>query len=310
MRNISSIIGYRTIKTAIGVTLSILIAQFLGLEFYTASGILTLLCIQKSRKQSKRAALSRLFSCLLVLFYSSALFTVLGYHAFTFLVLLLTFIPLVVRLRIQEGIASSSVIVMHVYMHHKVELSFFINEILVIAIGLGVALLINWYMPSIDKKVDALKAEVDRLIAAILKEYGDYLQEGYTLWDGKELLALSDKLASAKQMALLDEENRGQSQYTIYFDNKRRQYELLERMLPEISQITSQLDQSKRIGAFLMELSKGYTDPSKSDDFYEQLRNIRELHRHLPLPEDRNEFENRAHLFTVANDLERFLNTM
>lgn len=303
-------IGYRTIKTAIGVSLSIFLAQLLKLEFFTASGILTLLCIQKSRKQSKKAALSRLFACLLVLFYSSALFTLLGYQAYTFIVLLLTFIPVVVLLRIQEGIASSSVIVMHVYIHQKVEVAFFLNELMVIGIGLGVALLINWYMPSIDKKVDALKIEIDRLIAAILKEYANYLQEGYTLWDGRELLALSDKLKSAKQMAVLDEENRGQSQYTLYFENKRRQYEILERMLPEISQITSKLEQSARIGAFLSKLSLEYTDASKSDELYSQLRSIRELHRHLPLPEDRNEFENRAYLFTVANDLERFLNTM
>lgn len=55
-------IGFRTIKTAIGVSISILLAQALQLEYYTAAGILTLLCIQKSRKQSTQAVISRFFS--------------------------------------------------------------------------------------------------------------------------------------------------------------------------------------------------------------------------------------------------------
>ena len=146
-------IGFRTVKTAVGVSLSVLIAQWLQLEYYSAAGILTLLCIQKSRKQSIKAATSRFFACMMGLFFATGLFELVGYRPYAFLILLLLFIPLCVRLRIQEGIASSSVIVMHVYINREVEASFFLNELLVVIVGLGVALLINWYMPSIDKQL-------------------------------------------------------------------------------------------------------------------------------------------------------------
>jgi uncharacterized membrane protein YgaE (UPF0421/DUF939 family) len=303
-------IGFRTIKTAIGVSISILLAQSLQLEYFTSAGILTLLCIQKSRKQSLQAAVSRFWACMLGLFFSSALFGLVGYYPYAFLILLLLFIPLCVRLKIQEGIASSSVIVMHVYMHKQADAAFYLNEFLLVLAGLGVALLINAYMPSIDKKLNASKAEVDRLICAILDEMAAYLKEGYTLWDGKELLQLGSALQQAKALALLDLENSLQlkdDSYFHHFEKKRRQYELLERMLPYVSRITVQMEQGERIGDFVLELSSQLRAPSRTHQLHEALRGIREYHKQLPMPENRNEFENRASLFAVANELELFI---
>ncbi|HUC92083.1 MAG TPA: aromatic acid exporter family protein [Paenibacillus sp.] len=305
-------IGFRTVKTAVGVSLSVLIAQWLQLEYYSAAGILTLLCIQKSRKQSIKAATSRFFACMMGLFFATGLFELVGYRPYAFLILLLLFIPLCVRLRIQEGIASSSVIVMHVYINREVEASFFLNELLVVVVGLGVALLINWYMPSIDKQLQRYKAESDRLIAVILNEIANYLKNGYTLWDGSELLQLSELLSRARSAAALDAENhlaRG-NEYGHYFETKRKQFELLERMLPAVSRVNVQIEQGRRIGDFVIELIAHMNKPGYADTFYDMLRAIREYHKLLPLPETRDEFENRANLYAVANELERFVDTL
>ncbi|WP_248925112.1 aromatic acid exporter family protein [Paenibacillus hamazuiensis] len=306
-------IGFRTIKTAFGVSISIMIAQFLQLEYYSAAGILTLLCIQKSRKQSAHAAVSRFIACMAGMFFSTLLFQLIGYHPYSFLVLLLFFIPLCVRFRVHEGIASSSVIVMHVYMHGKVEAAFFLNEFLVVLVGLGVALIVNWYMPSIDKELNRCKDEVDKLIETILQEIALYLKEGNTLWDGKELLQLGDALQKARRLAQLDVENnprRKENSYEYYFEKKRRQYEILERMLPSISRITVQMEQGIRIGDFIQQLSDNLNNPGEAARFRETLRHIREYHKQLPLPETRREFENRASLYSVANELELFINTI
>lgn len=306
-------IGFRTIKTAIGVSISVLLAQTLNLQYFSAAGILTLLCIQKSRKKSAQAAISRFFACISGLLFSSVLFQAIGYHPYAFFVLLLFFIPFCVHFRIHEGIASSSVIVMHVYMHRKLEASFFLNEFFVVVIGLGVALLINWYMPSIDKELNRCKEEVDRLIAAILKEIAVYLKEGSTRWDGKELLQLSDVLRKAKSLVLLDEENnllRKENSYYHYFENKREQYDILERTLPLISRNFGQLEQGNRIGDFVELLSANLHNRDNTANFREMLLGIREYHKLLPLPETRDEFENRANLYAMANELERFINTI
>jgi uncharacterized membrane protein YgaE (UPF0421/DUF939 family) len=217
-----------------------------------------------------------------------------------------------VRFRIQEGIASSSVIVMHVYMHKSVEPTFFLNELLVILIGLGVALLVNWYMPSIDKELLRYRNEVDRLIDIILEEIAKYLKEGYTLWDGKELLLLPDVLDKACSLAQLDAENKSSTKehnFAHYFDTKRKQAEILEWMLPSISRISIQMEQGIRLSDFIEEMKAGLIH-NNNNGLFEKLRSIREYHRILPLPVTRDEFENRASLYAVANELERFIKTI
>jgi uncharacterized membrane protein YgaE (UPF0421/DUF939 family) len=288
----------------------VLIGQLLQLQYFSSAGILTLLCIQKSRKQSIQAAVSRFCACLIGMFFASAIFWLFGFYPYSFLILLALFIPLCVRLRIQEGIASSSVIVMHVYLNKEPELAFFLNELLIIVIGLGVALVINAYMPSVDKRLNQYKAEVDQLIRTILHEIAAYLKEGKTLWDGREVLLLSDVLNKAKTLAVLDAENsiiNRDDSYYYYFGKKRQQYDVLERMLPYVSRITVQMEQGERIGDFLLLLSAQLREPNHAQHLYDKLRQIREYHKLLPLPETRNEFENRASLFVVANELEIFI---
>jgi len=307
-------IGFRTVKTAIGVSLSVLIGQLLGLQNFASAGILTLLCIQKSRKKSIQAAVSRFFACLSGMFIATGVFELVGYEAYAFLLLLLLFIPLLVRFKIQEGIASSAVIMMHVYMHRKAELSFFLNEFILIAVGVGVALLANWYMPSIDRVLNKYQEETERLISAILLEIANYLKNGYTLWDGKEFLLLDDTLNKARSVATLEAENHRttdkRNDYALIFENKRRQYLLLERMLPTGARMSARLEQSDRIGDFVIRLSEQLRQPDKLEELRDNLRAIREYHKQLPLPASREEFENRASLFTMANELERFIDTL
>ena len=67
-------IGYRTIKTAVGATLAILIAQSLGLENYASAGILTILCIKVTKKKSLRASWDRILACLIGMVFSFVFF--------------------------------------------------------------------------------------------------------------------------------------------------------------------------------------------------------------------------------------------
>jgi len=305
-------IGFRTLKTAVGVSLSIAIAFALDLEFYTSSGILTLLCIQKTRKESLAAVLERLYACVIGLVLSGAMFWAIGFHPLTILLLYLVFIPLTVRLRIQGGIASSSVIMMHTYVQGSIGAAFALNELAIIAIGLGVALAVNVYMPGIDKQVQHYKEEIDRLMAVVLEEFAKYMKDGYGLWDGREMLELSDVLSKARNLAILEVENnltRKSNPFYHYFDRKQQQYQILERMLPMVSRMEIRLEQGIRLGELLESVSESLRKHA-SEDFVrhaDKLRAIRELHKGLPMPQTRAEFENRAILYGLANELENFI---
>ncbi|KKC48663.1 hypothetical protein VE23_18810 [Paenibacillus sp. D9] len=306
-------IGFRTWKTAVGVSLSVLLAQQLGLLNFASAGILTLLCIQKTRRQSLSAILDRLFACLISIALSGAFFEWAGYYALLFVPIYLILIPLCVKLGIQGGIASSSVIMMHVYIHEGVTLKFIGNELLLILIGLGVALIVNLYMPGIDRKVRELKNGIEQRMENILRELALYLKEGSTLWDGREVLELDKLLDEARSLGIQATENDfsgRRSLFYAYYETRRRQVEILKVLIPLCSQVDGRLEQGERIGGFLLDLADNWNSIPGGRDYHAKLRAIRDYHKELPLPETREEFETRATLYGLANELERFILTL
>lgn len=299
-------IGIRTIKTAVGVSISVLLAQWLQLQYFASAGILTLLSIQQTRKQSVRTVTDRLFACLVGLATAGICFSLSNFSVWVFPIIYLLTIPLCVWLKVQGGISSSSVVILHTYIHQHVDMQFLLNELGIIVIGLGTGLLMNMYMPGIDKRIRTYKQEIDQTIATIIAHFAKHLQEGNMTWDGKEMLQLEDSLKEARKLARMDVENhltRRDHHYYNYIENKFAQLRILQRMLPLISRIDIQLEQGARIGRLMEELSEDIRHKRDTDSYMQRLSEIRKYHKSLPLPVTREEFESRAYLYNLADEL-------
>ncbi|WP_269748522.1 aromatic acid exporter family protein [Robertmurraya korlensis] len=97
-------IGLRTVKTAIAVSLAITISQYFKLEFYATCAIITILCVQTSKKKSLNSATSRFFACMLSIPFTYLFFEWIGFYPMVIGLLLLFFIPTTVILKINEGV--------------------------------------------------------------------------------------------------------------------------------------------------------------------------------------------------------------
>jgi uncharacterized membrane protein YgaE (UPF0421/DUF939 family) len=194
-------IGYRTLKTAAGTAISILIAQQFGLDNFASAGILTILCIQVTKRRSLRTAWDRFLACVLVMPFSALFFEGIAYHPIVIGVMLLFFIPTVVMLKATDGVVTSSVIILHIYLANKITIDLFINELGVIIIGIGVALLINVYMPSVDQKLRHFQSEIEGNFKVIFCEMVNYLRTGDSDWTGKEITETAQVLDEAKSIA-------------------------------------------------------------------------------------------------------------
>lgn len=303
-------IGYRTIKTAIGTALAIFIAHQLGLQFYASAGILTILCIQITRKQSLRSSFERFGACLLGLVFSAVFFELIGYSPLTIMLMLLVFIPTVVKLNLKEGFVTSSVIILHIFTLQRIDLPIVLNELAIIGIGIGVALLMNLYMPKMDKELKAFQQAIEQNMATILKEYSIYLRAGESEWNGSEMLETADLLHRAKSMALQEVENqflRQENLYYHYFDMRDKQFTLLERILPIVSSLDHQFPQGEHMADFLEKLSASVHPGNTAHLFLAELQEMREQIKQTALPQTREEFETRASLFYLLNEIERYL---
>lgn len=303
-------IGYRTTKTAIGMAISIFIAQQLGLHNFASAGILTILCIQITKKRSLRTAWDRFLACTLVLPFSAVFFYLFGYNPIVIGIILLFFIPTLVLLKANDGIVTSCVIILHQFAARSFSLAFFVNELGVIAIGIGVALIMNLYIPSVDRKMDEYQEQIEENFRRIFGEIIRYLRNGDSDWDGKEITETSQIIHKAKTIAVHDVENRFLKEDTIYyqyFSMREKQFEIIERLLPCVTSITSKVKQGNMIADFLEEVSDNIHPGNTAMIYIHKLMEMKKDFEESGLPKTREEFEARAALLQVVNEMERYL---
>ncbi|MCJ0930924.1 aromatic acid exporter family protein [Virgibacillus halodenitrificans] len=303
-------IGYRTIKTAIGTPLAISVAQLLGVTNFVSAGILTILCIQPSRKQSFLSAWNRFLACIIATIYSFIFFETIGYNPLVVGLMLAVFIPTTVYLNITQGIATSSVIILNLYSASYMSVSFLVDQFLLIIIGVGIGLLLNLYMPSLDKKLTEKQMLLEENFQVVLFEIAQYIRNKNIDWDGKEITKIQELLEEAHDLVERDQENhllRNRHPFRDYFNMRERQFELLQRMLPLVTKLPKQYSISEKIANFFEGLSNAVHPGNTAILYLEELEELRKTFDDEDLPTSREEFETRANLFRLLHEIEQYL---
>jgi uncharacterized membrane protein YgaE (UPF0421/DUF939 family) len=303
-------IGYRTLKTAVGTASSIIIAQYAGLEHFTSAGILTILCIQVTKKRSLRASWDRILACVIAMVFSTLFFEILGYHPAVIGVMLLLFIPTVVLAGARDGIVSSSVIILHIFSAGQVTAGLLFNELGIVLIGIGVALIANLYMPSADAKLEEFQKRIDENFKSIFLEIANYLRDGDSSWGGRELPQTAQLINEAKTLAFQDIENhflREENLYYQYFKIREKQFDIIERVLPAVTSIPLHVKQADMVASFVEMLSQGVNPGNTVLYYLEKLYRLRTEFENMDLPKTREEFEARANLLQFLREMENYL---
>ncbi|WP_368657293.1 aromatic acid exporter family protein [Metabacillus halosaccharovorans] len=303
-------IGYRTAKTALGTTISIILAQLIGLEYYTSAGIITILCIQVTKKKSLRSSWERFLACSLAMIFSFIFFEGIAYHPLIIGLLLLLFIPATVIVKATQGIVTSTVVIFHLYSTNHITFQVIGNELLLVTIGIGVALVMNLYMPSVEKKLKNYQIQIEENLASIFQEIELYLIQKDRKWDGKEITITAQLINEAKTLAFRDVENhflRHENSYYHYFKMREKQFEIIERVIPSITSIHIAVEQSKMIADFLHELKVNIHPGNTAHKFLVQLLNMKKSFEEMDLPKTREEFEARAALYHFVREMEQYL---
>lgn len=303
-------IGFRTLKTAVGMTLGVIICKLLGLDNYASSAILVVLCIKHTKIHSVQAIISRLVSCLLILFLGSAIFSILGQHALVLGLIVLLFIPLTVVLNVQEGVITSCVILLHVFNAKAINGHLIINEILLLTVGLGIAFVMNLMMPSLDNKLKRYKNEIEQQITEIFTIFSHACTIRKNQLDIKfESLLLNIK--KAKSLAFRDVKNhfvRNENSYYHYFDMREEQVELLKRMTHLIESISTDDPVLERISQLMFEIGSNVNSNDYTALRLHSLYEIRLSLDELPLPTTHQALNSRANIIQILNELEEYLN--
>lgn len=303
-------IGFRTVKTAVGVGLAIWLAHLMKLEYYTSAGILTILSIQTTKRKSIHAIYTRIVASFIVLMLSFIFFNALGYYASVLGLLVLILLPILVMLKVTPGFVSSSVILLHIFNEQHFTWSLLGNELLIMLIGFGVGFLVNMQMPDIEPELNVYRIEIEKNYSVIFTEIAKYLRDGDTTWDGKELLKATEAVNKGKSLAYQDVENhitRKENLFYRYFDVREQQLEIIERILPKITNLPTIVTHSHIIADFMDELANNVHSGNTALKYRGKLASVKETFQMMPLPSTHEEFVAMSSLYQFIEEMDHYL---
>ncbi|MCT4785681.1 aromatic acid exporter family protein [Exiguobacterium aestuarii] len=305
-------IGTRTLKTAVAAGIAMLISETIHLDYFVFAAIIAILSIQETRKKSIRASYERVMASLLAIGMGAAMFTLLGYSPVTLTLYFVIFIPLVQQLKLQDGLITSVVILTHLYTEAQFSLELFINELLLIAIGVGVGLVVNMYMPTLDREIERIKDNIDRSLAVLFYDVAACVETGVYNNHSMMLIKTRDYLKEGKDLALRRMGNsigkRNEDMDYLYFRMRERQYDILKRVADNAKEITMVVNEAKPVATFLRRVGDHVNEQADASVFLQELEEMIEHYRkNVPLPTTREEFEVRSSLLNILSDVKSYL---
>lgn len=304
-------LGMRTIKTAVGATLAMLISESLGLNYALSAGIITVLSVQNTKRKSLETGLARLNSTLLALGISCLMFTLFGFNSVAFGIYLLIFIPLAVKFKLSDGIAVSSVLVTHVLGEGTISLAILWNEVMLMVIGAGIAILFNLYMPNMIAQIKKDQDEIEEHFRTVLFCLANTTRSQAVAIDEEELFeSLERHLDEARTRAERNRQNyflEEMTYYVQYMEMRAMQYQVLTNMRQTLGKVMMTVEQSNLLADLTEHIANSLHEFNTADELIKETQMVLMCCRNQELPKSREEFENRAMLFQYLNDVMHLL---
>ena len=299
-----------TIKTAIAATLSLIVAKYLGLEFSSSAGIITILDIFETRQATLKGGFKRVLSAIIALVLGILVFETFAYRTWAFGIYLLLFVPISFLLKIELGLGPSSVIVTHLLSYGTINSEIIINEMSLVFIGTGFAMLTNLYAPeSQDELIDWIE-DIDGDIKDILNFYGNTLVKylDVEIYEGK-IKKLEYDIDKALDLAIIEKNNRieNSKNLLIKLNQREREMDLLKEMYDDLKEIPVEYADGKLISDIIIDTSNNLTEEGDMITVKNRIEFLKEHFNMMELPETHEDFLIRSAIFQVFRSLNQFI---
>ncbi|MFQ8697752.1 MAG: aromatic acid exporter family protein [Peptoniphilus harei] len=300
----------RTIKTALASLLAIIVAQELSLECASAAGIIAILNIFETRKATIEGGLKRTLSAVIAIVIGGLAFEKLGYATWVFGLYLLIFVPVSFLLKIELGLGPSSVIVTHLLAFGEINSTIILNEMALVFIGTGFAMLTNFYAPNSQDQLNSLVASIDEDMKAILNMFGKSLVENLDVKLSEDKISVLEKdIKKAVDLAVIENDNMIENSREMLYNLhlREREMNLLEDMYYDLKTIPPEYSDGKYISDILIKTSENLTEDGDMIKVKKRIDYLKDHFHMMKLPKDHEEFAIRSAVFQVFRSLDQFI---
>jgi|GEM_PF-365625 len=303
---------HTTIKMSVASFITILTCDLLQLDYAITGGILAILSIQLTRRDSYVLAIKRFLDALLAIGLFTLLFILLDFSVLIFALGTILFIALSFGLKIEVGIVPSLVLASHILLQGAFTVDSILNSFLLISIATIVSLSLNIIYPlNTIKNLQAITYEIDSYIKKDLTQLADCM--GHIPHISKSLADheyIHQKLEKALYRAELDDKD-------ILFDQDHKHMSYIHMRDAQMKRIHQIYELMLKIEDYHVHIDvlKDYVknlanDIGKEDMASGQLIKLHTIlyeFKQSSLPSTRDEFETRAILYQIVFELTAFL---
>lgn len=301
----------KSLKIAVAAFAAIALAGELGLKYSATAGIITVLSIQNTKRETLKSAGNRGLAFLCALVLAKICFWLMGYNLWAFGVYLLMFALLCLCVGWGEAIAMDSVLITHFLTEKSMAPELILNEALLFLIGTGLGILINLHLHKKQSEYDRLAGEVDSQIKGILHRMSQWLpREDKSGYGSGCFEKLEKAIDAARACAAANYNNAvfSKSEFELdYIAMRERQSVVLHEIYDNIVRIEYLPEQAKQVAELLGRIEQDFHRDNTAGGLLEKLEELFGQMKEQPLPLSREEFEARAILFYILMQIRQFL---
>lgn len=296
------------LKVALGAAASILLANLMQLQYAATAGIITVLSIMGTKRETLRIAGGRALAYMSAVAIAFVCYSVLGYSLAGFAAYLFVFAVVCYTFRWAYAIAMVSVLMTHFMAAGEMSGAMLVNETMLFATGALVGIAVNLHLRANGQAMSSRLRAVDELMRAALHALSR-APEGLT--DAALLVeSLGQELKAAESLALSNADNTfsGEPAFALsYVQMRRSQRRILAQMCEAMGKITACPVQQQAVTALIRRVAEEYSMENDVSALLSALQELLTEMRASALPADRTEFESRAVLYYVLLRMKDFL---
>lgn len=311
-RNISTVL-LQSIKIMLGSSIAIFLASWMELQYATSAGIITLLTLVTTKIETLKLSVYRLVSYVVTVIIGVAVFSKvdndwISYGIFIFIVV---FASEFVGWR--ATISVNAVIGTHFMTDRNFSLEFFVNELMLVVIGISLAIILNAVHrnDSNEKRLLHNINYTEKCLLDILEEMAQYLtceKMVRNVW--LDITNLEKNLEHFIEQAVSYNNNVFDSEgnyYEQYFEMRMKQCGILHNLHFEMRKMRNMPDEARIVAEFIRDMRQYVV---QYQDCSEHLRKMTKRFEDVVMydvPNTREIFESRAKLYHILMDLEDFV---
>ena len=277
------------------------------------TGIITLLTLITTRWETFKLSVMRLLTYIVTVAFCWTIFHYIPNLWIEYGVFLFCIVFVGEYLGWRSTLSVNAVIGTHFLTTQNFTGAFFLNEFLLVFIGIAIAILFNLIHINNAQEHGIIRSmrHVEHQMKRILIELANYLMNQSTgdgVWE--DLMKLERELEEYLEHAYEYQNNTFHSHpeyYINYFEMRMKQCGALHNLHAELRRMRNMPIQAQIVADYIMSITQYLTEMNDPKRQIEELEELLLKLRNEPLPKTQEEFESRAELYHVLMDMEEFL---